>query len=126
MNNNIFEKFQSGFRQHHSTETALVRVINDILMKADGGECSVLVQLDLSAAFGSVDHNIIIERLKTWVAISGIALQWFSSYVSNRKFVASVDGFTSSQALSMYEVMQGSILGSIYILSLSTPFGPHY
>ena len=118
----FFGKFQSSFLQQQSTETALVRVVNDIFMKADAGKFSVLVPLDLSAALDTVDHIIIIERLKTWVGISGTTLQWFPSYFSNRKFVVSVDGFTSSQALSMYGVLQGSIQGpilfSLYLLPL--------
>lgn len=59
-----FEKFQSGYRQLHSTETALLRVSNDIIMASDAGKSTILVLLDLSAAFDTVDHHILIDRLR--------------------------------------------------------------
>jgi len=55
----IFDNFQSSFRQKHYTETALLRGINDTLMSSDVGECFVLVLLDLSTAFDTVDHCIL-------------------------------------------------------------------
>lgn len=58
--NNCFDVFQSGFRPRHSTETALVRVFNVIHLNTDSGRISVLVLLDLSAAFNTVDHNILL------------------------------------------------------------------
>ncbi|XP_030601343.1 uncharacterized protein LOC115791283 [Archocentrus centrarchus] len=119
---NILDKFQSGFRNLHSTETALLRVSNDILMKRDAGEYSVLVLLDLSAAFDTVDHNILIDRLRTWVGISGSALDWFRSYLSDRSFSVAADSFTSSSAALSCGVPQGSVLGPIlftlYLLPL--------
>ncbi len=64
--NGFLDNFQSGFRVHHSTETALIKIINDIRFNSDSGKISVLVLLDLSAAFDTVDHNILLERLENW------------------------------------------------------------
>ncbi len=87
--NDICEDFQSGFRPYHSTETALIRVTNDLLLSSDRGCISLLVLLDLSAAFDTIDHNILLNRLENFVGISGSALAWFKSYLSDRhQFVA--------------------------------------
>ena len=70
-NNNIYEKFQSGFRTAHSTETVLLRVLNDLLLAADSGSPVILVLLDLTAAFDTVDHRILLARLEHHVGIKG-------------------------------------------------------
>ncbi len=95
--NSIYEQFQSGFRPHHSTETALIRVTNDLLLSSDRGCISLLVLLDLSAAFDTIDHNILLNRLENYVGISGLALAWFRSYLSDCYHFVYVNEESSNQ-----------------------------
>ena len=80
----LLPRFQSGFRAGHSTETAVTQVLSDIQMAVDRGDFSALVLLDLSAAFDTVDHAILLQRLETTFGISGQVLRWFKSYVCDR------------------------------------------
>ncbi len=91
--NLIFEVFQSGFRKYHSTETALLKVFNDILLTCDSGNYAVLVLLDLTAAFDTVDHAVLINRLERCAGIAGSALEWFKSYLTVRP--GSIDPMTA-------------------------------
>ena len=75
--NDIVEPMQSAYRKAHSTETALVRIQNDILRATDNKEVTILHLLDLSAAFDTVNHAILINRLEKSVGIKGDALNWF-------------------------------------------------
>ena len=75
----LLPSLQSGFRPHHSTETAVLQVLSHILLAV-----AALVLLDLSAAFGTVDHAILLQRLTVTSGISGIAHQWLKSYLSDR------------------------------------------
>ncbi len=121
MNNNlIFEKFQSGFRSQHSTETALVKV--DLLLAADAGLYSILI-LDLSSAFDTVDHNVLINRLKTYVGVRDVALDWFISYLSNISFSVVLGDAFSSRAPLFCGVPQGSILGPLLFTIYMLPLG---
>lgn len=87
----MLKTFQSGFRQLCSTETALAIVSNDLLIQGDAGECSVLILL--SAAFDTVDHHILIERLRQCLGIPGLTLDLFSSYLSERTFLVTIDSY---------------------------------
>lgn len=80
--NTVVEKFQSGFRSQYSTETALVKVVNDLRMNTNEKKPSVFVLLDLSAACHTVDHNILLDRFENWIGLSGTVLKCFSSYLS--------------------------------------------
>ena len=73
--NNLNDDKQSAYKQFHSTETLLLKVQNDILMKMDEGEVVILVLLDLSAAFDTIDHKILLERLKKRYGVEGDALK---------------------------------------------------
>lgn len=126
---NIIEIFQSGFKTLHSTESALLRVFNDIFLATDSGHCVVLVLLDLTAAFDTVDHEILITRLEQWVGISGTALEWFRSYLSQRTFCVGLADSVSSTAPLSHGVPQGSVLGpllfSLYLLPLGSILRKH-
>lgn len=123
---NILDTFQSGFRCLHSTESALLRVKNDILLSMDSGSPVVLVLLDLSAAFDTIDHDILLKRLECMVGIHGTTLQWFSSYLKERTFSVNMANFSSASSHLKCGVPQGSILGpllfSLYMLPLSSIF----
>ena len=122
-NNNLFETFQSGFRAHHSTETALVKVTNDILIAMNDGLLSVLVLLDLSAAFDTIDHHILLKRLEHLVGIKGAALGWFKSYLSDRSQFVNVNSTSSLHEKVKYGVPQGSVLGPILFTLYMLPLG---
>ena len=128
--NRIGEKFQSGFKRFHSTETALLKVFNDLLLAADSGNSAILVLLDLSAAFDTVDHGILLSRLEHCVGVTGTALKWFDSYLTGRSFSVSLGEFSSSAAPLTCGVPQGSILGplifSLYMLPLGSIFRRHH
>ncbi len=75
--NEIHEEFHSVFRPRHSTETALVKIINDLLLASDQGCISLLVLLDLSASFEIIDHDILRDQLQNYTGMQGQALRLF-------------------------------------------------
>ncbi|CAJ1053038.1 RNA-directed DNA polymerase from mobile element jockey [Xyrichtys novacula] len=122
-NNGLLEDFQSGFRTHHSTETALLKVSNDLLMASDNGFLSVLVLLDLSAAFDTIDHSILLQRLEQSIGIAGSALSWFKSYLTDRSQFVNVNNKSSAHTKVCYGVPQGSVLGPILFTLYMIPLG---
>ena len=93
--NNLSNPFQSAYRAGHSTETVLLRIVNDILSALDNDDISVLL-LDLSAAFDTNDYQILLSHLKSVFGIQSAALQWFQSYLSDRYQSTSVNNSSSS------------------------------
>ena len=76
--------FQSACRPNHSTETALVKIFNDISLSLGSGKKVVLCLLDLSAAFDTLKHSVLIDRLNE-IDLQDKALEWFQSYLSDRR-----------------------------------------
>ena len=102
---------QSAYRQFHSTETAITIVHNDIVCAIDAGNVSVLVLPDLSAAFDTVDHGVLLDVLRHWFGVADVALNWFSSYLSDRIQSFSVASGTSRPVNLICSVPQGSVIG---------------
>jgi len=84
--NGLMPSTESAYRQFHSTETAILKVYNDPLLAADEGQVSALCLLDLTAAFDTVDHYLLLLRLERQFGLHGSVLQWFRSYLSDRSF----------------------------------------
>ena len=82
--NDLNESLQTAYKKHHSCETALLRVQNDILKSIDNKQCVVLLLLDLSAVFDTVDHKILLQRLRSRLGTRGKALAWLQSYFTDR------------------------------------------
>ncbi|PVD19467.1 hypothetical protein C0Q70_19956 [Pomacea canaliculata] len=112
----LLDKFQSAYRPKHSCETALLRLMNDLLCSADAGKVTLVVLLDLSAAFDVIDHSTLLTRLQMEVGIGGSALQWFHSYLSDRTQRVMVNQASSVTVPLLCGVPQGSVLGPVYFL----------
>ena len=120
-NHNLLERFQSAYRKGHSTETALLRVVNDLLGAADRGRVSILSLLDLSAAFDTIDHDILCNRLKDVFGCTGVVLAWFRSYLTDRTQSVIVNNTASAPSPLRYGVPQGSVLGPVLFTMYTQP-----
>ena len=116
----MHEAMQSAYKKHHSTETALLYIQNGILNSIDQHKVVLIVLLDLSATFDTIDHELIINRLSYRLGLSGCVLDWFQSYLKNSSQRVKLDNVLSDRPLLRYGVPQGSVFGpilfSIYVL----------
>ena len=121
--NNLHESCQAAFKRFYSTETTLLKVHNDIMWTMERKGITILVLLDLSAAFDVIDHNVLFTRMELLLGIRGMPLQWFKSYLAARNQRVHIDGsFSSPQDLSC-GVPQGSCLGPQLFLVYMLPLG---
>ena len=111
--NSLLPPNQSAYRQYHSTETTLLRIKSDLLMAMDNQKVTLLLLLDLSSAFDTIDHSCLLETLKICFGIDGIALQWIESYLVDRQQRIKMDDVISDPFPVPFGVPQGSRLGPL-------------
>ena len=114
-------RFQSAYRKFHSTETALLHIYNDLLLSVNKQKVTALVLLDLSAAFDTIDHNILLTRLTSNFGITDSALSLLTSYLHNRSQSVSIGNDTSPPSPLITGIPQGSVLGPLLFCLYTTP-----
>ena len=107
---------QSSYRKYHSTETALVKVHNDILTSMDNQEVTFLILLGLSAAFDTINHSLLMNIVENDFGITGLAKKWLASYLGNRQQRITIKGCFSDYFHVNSGVPQGSCLGPVLFL----------
>jgi len=120
-NSTNFSQFQSAYRQGHCTETALLDVLNNVLTAADEKKVTVLIGLDLSAAFDTVCHQTLLLRLQSEFGVSGTTLSWIRSYLTDRKQFVKLGLRKSPETKLEVGVPQGSELGPLLFAVYCSP-----
>ena len=119
--NQLYCQFQYAYRAMYSTETALVKVHNDVMRALDQKSDVILVLLELSAAFETIDHRVLLHRLQSRLGLTGYVLKWSESYLCNStQFVSSHSSVSESRNL-LCGVPQESVLGTLLFTFYTAP-----
>ena len=118
--NSLVPEYQSAYRKNHSCETSLVKLVNDILWNMDRQLVTSIVILDLSAAFDTVDHDLLLDVLEARFGITGTARKWYESYLKPRKFRVAIGEEKSQPRQLDYSVPQGSIQGAFLFIAYAS------
>ena len=115
-NNNLLPDNQSAYRRYHSMETALLRLVSDIVTESETGKITLLSLLDMSAAFDTVDHALLLSKLEQCYAICEKVYDWISLYLKDRSQTVHYQSSNSTRRVLKYGVPQGSVLGPVLFL----------
>ena len=116
-----FNSAQSAYRRHHSTEMALLRTMDEVYRAVDRGEATLIVALDISAAFDTIDHTILLKRLNNSFGVGENVLSLISSYLAMRSQTVRVGSASSAPSDCSCGVPQGSVLGPILFTIYVSP-----
>ena len=108
--------YQSAYRQSYSCEMALVKLMNDVLWNMECSDVTAFIAIDLSAAFDTVDHGILLDVLQYHFGVTGMARKWFESYLSPKQFQVNIGKAYSEPIDLELSVHQGSCAGPILFL----------
>ena len=122
-NNDLNDDFQSVYRANHSTETALLHIVNEVLTSMDNRRAICMVMLDLSATFDTLDHDILIERLGNTQGLGPRITSWFDSYLRGRTQRVNVNDATSDHLQLLDGAVQGSKMGCRLYKKYVEPLG---
>ena len=108
---NLLPKHQNAYRKHFSTETAILNICDNIWTNMENSKLTSIICLDLSVAFDTVNHSILLDVMRNYFGITDMALDGIQHYLRNRKFSVHIDSFSSNTKTINFSVPQGSILG---------------
>ena len=119
-NHNLLPEFQSAYRKHHGCETSLLKLTNDILWGMENQQVTSMIILDLSAAFDTVDHELLLKVLNHRFGVTDKALEWYKNYLIPRKFKVSINGSYSSEKTINFSAPQGSVQGAFLFIAYAS------
>ena len=122
--NSLLRPLHSAYKPNYSTETDLLRIANDLLTPMDNNKVCILTLSDVSAAFDTIDHQILLTQLQHSSGISGIsgsALFWLSSYLCSRTHAVTINSLQSQHTTLRYGVLQGSVLCPVLFILYTQP-----